>query len=264
MKTVIDKKQFGPWALVTGASSGLGKEFARQLAADGLNLVLVARRQNLLEEISIQLEREYKIECRTIVADLSEPNAIDKIVAATDDIEIGLLISNAGTGNVGKFFSFEEPHHKYILQLNAISHLSLTYHFGKLMAKRKRGGVLLTGAMGATDGVPYMANEAGTKGYIQSLGKSLHTEFKEFGLHVTVLVTTPTETPVFYKLGFTMKNTPVKPISAKQCVSEALIALKKNKVTVLPGFKFRVMNALTPASVSREMTGKIMRKNNNL
>src|SRR6185437_15871535 len=125
MKTVIDKKQFGPWALVTGASSGLGKEFARQLAADGLNLVLVARRQNLLEEISIQLEREYKIECRTIVADLSEPNAIDKIVAATDDIEIGLLISNAGTGNVGKFFSFEEPHHKYILQLNAISHLSL-------------------------------------------------------------------------------------------------------------------------------------------
>ena len=81
---------------------------------------------------------------------------------------------------------------------------------------------------------------------------------------MTVLVTTPTETPVFYKLGFTLKNTPVQPISVEQCVRESLVAISKNKTTVTPGLKFRIMNALTPGSLSREMAGKIMRKNNNI
>ena len=130
------------------------------------------------------------------------------------------------------------------------------------MVARKHGGILLTGAMGAIDGLPYMATEAGTKGYVQSLGKSLHSELKEFGINVTVLVTTPTETPVFYKLGFTLKNTPVQPISVGQCVKEALAAVSKNKITVTPGLKFRIMNALTPSSLSREMIGKILKKNN--
>ncbi len=124
--------------------------------------------------------------------------------------------------------------------------------------------MLLTGAMGAVDGVPYMANEAGTKGYIQSLGKSLHTEFKEAGLHITVLVTSPTETPVLGLLGFNKDNTPMKPISTQQCVREALGALSAGRITVLPGLQYRIMNALIPGPVSREMTGKIMKKNNRI
>lgn len=264
MNTIIDKSRFGPWAIVTGASSGIGKEFARQLASDGLNIILVARRVSLLEELGTELAKEFNIQYRTVEADLSEESAIKKITQATDDLEVGILISNAGTGIVRKFFSAELSEHKYIFQLNATSHLSLTHYFGKKMANRKKGGILLTGAMGATDGVPYMANEAGTKGYIQSLGKSLHSELKEFGLHVTVLVTTPTETPVFYKLGFTKKNTPVQPISIEQCVTEALWALSKNKITVLPGLKFRIMNAFTPGSISRVMSGKMMKKNNRI
>lgn len=264
MKKILDKDEFGSWAIITGASSGIGKEFARQLAADGLNVILVARRLPLLEDVGKSLSKEFRIQYRTIEADLSEESAIKKITDATDDLEVGILISNAGTGNVRKFFSTELSDHKYILQLNAISHLSLTHYFGKKMASRKRGGILLTGAMGATDGVPYMSNEAGTKGYIQSLGKSLHSELKEFGLHITVLVTTPTETSVFYKLGFTLKNTPVQPISVEQCVTESLTAISKNKITVTPGIKFRIMNALIPGSLSRKITGKIMKKNNKI
>lgn len=260
----MDSGAFGPWAMITGASTGIGKEFAKQLAFNGLNLVLVSRRKPLLEEIGKELSNEFGIKYLTIEADLSGETVIQEIKEATDDLEIGLLISNAGTGKVGRFFSFDEAEHNYISRLNALSHLSLVYHFGKKMVARKHGGILLTGAMGATDGVPYMAIEAATKGYIQSLGKSLHAELKEFGIHVTVLVTSPTETPVFYKLGFTLKNTPIQPISVVQCVNESLIAMSKNQIALIPGLKFRIMNALTPGSLSRKMTGKIMKKINNI
>jgi len=264
MKTVIDCKKFGPWAIITGASSGIGEGFARQLAHDGFNLILVARRKEKLEKIGVEMSTKHNIMFKVISADLSNENATEDIITQTEGLEVGLLISNAGTGKAAKFFDKSEDELKNLIQLNAISHLSLAHYFGKKMAVRRRGGILLTGAMGAINGVPYMANEAGTKGYIEGLGKSLHTELKEFGIHVTVLVTTPTETPVFYKLGFTLKNSPVSPISVVQCVEESLFALAKNKATVLPGLKFRIMNALTPASVSREMSGKIMKKNNNI
>jgi uncharacterized protein len=264
MKNFMDKDRFGPWAIVTGASSGLGKEFARQLAAAGINLVLVARRLALLEEIGKNLAMEFGIRYRALEADLSLEDAIGQIAKATSDLDIGLLISNAGTGRPGRFLSFEEKELKYILQLNAGSHVSLTHYFGRRMLIRGKGGVLLTGAMGAIDGVPYMANEAGTKGYLQSLGKSLHTEFKEAGLYITVLVTSPTETPVLGKLGFNKDNIPMKPISAQQCVREALLALNANRITVVPGIRYRILNALVPGALSREMTGKIMKKNNGI
>ena len=264
MKKIINKNKFGPWAIITGASSGIGKGFARQLASDGLNVILVARRVSLLEEIGRQLAKEFGIEYRAIEADLADESAIKKITEITNDLDICLLVSNAGTGKPGKFLSFHEDELKYILQLNAISHLSLIHHFSKKMAILGRGGILLTGAMGASDGVPYMANEAGTKGYILSLGKSLHSEFKEFGINVTVLVTSPTETPVLSKLGFNKDNIPMKPVSIEQCVKEALLALSANRVTIIPGFIYRIMNKLIPASMSREMMGKIMKKNNGI
>jgi uncharacterized protein len=128
---IIDKNKFGPWAIITGASSGIGKEFARWLAADGLNVVLVARRLLLLEEVGESLAKEFRILYRTIEADLEQESAIEKITNATDDLDVGLLISNAGTGKVAKFLSLELEEIKSVNQLNAISHLSLTHHFGR-------------------------------------------------------------------------------------------------------------------------------------
>jgi uncharacterized protein len=264
MKQIIDRDTFGPWVIITGASSGIGEEFARQLAAEGFHIVLVARRLPLLEALGKQLAKEFGIQYLAIEADLAEEDSIEKIARTTDHLDIGLLISNAGTGRPGKFLSFEKDELKYIVQLNAVSHLSLTHYFGRRLAKRGRGGVLLTGAMGAADGVPYMANEAGTKGYILSLGKSLHAEFKALGLHMTVLVTSPTITPVLGQLGFTENNMPMKPIPVAQCVREALLALRMNRVTVIPGRKYRIMNALVPGSFTRKLMGDTMKKNNHI
>src|SRR5579862_1328295 len=101
----IDKNKFGPWAMVTGASSGIGKEFARQLAASGLNLVLVARRLALLEELGSQLANQYGIQYLAVGVDLTEPDVLDTIEAATQNLDVGLLISNAGTVVIGEFIS---------------------------------------------------------------------------------------------------------------------------------------------------------------
>jgi len=264
MKKAIDINKFGPWAIVTGASSGIGKEFANQLAAHGLNLVLVARRQSLLEEIGVQLSAQFGIQYKIIEADLAEESAIEKIAEATENIDVGLLISNAGTGKPGRFLSFEAEQQKWFIQLNALSHFSLTYHFGRRFAKRGRGGMLLTGAMGATDGVPYMASMAASKAFLLGLAKSLHYEFRDLGVHITVLITTPTDTPIIPLLGFNKDAMPMKPITVEQCVTESLIALNANKVSVMPGLKYRIMNALVPGSLSNKMTGKLMKKNNNL
>jgi short-subunit dehydrogenase len=218
----------------------------------------------LLEQIGKQLAKEYRIQYMAIEADLAEERSIEKIKKATDHVDVGLLISNAGTGRPGKFLSFDEDALNYILQLNAISHLRLAHHFSKRFAKRGKGGLLLTGAMGSSNGVPYMANEAGTKGYVLSLGKSLHAELKEAGVNVTVLITSPTETPILAKLGFNKENTPMKPISVEQCVREALRALTLNQITILPGRIYRVMNALIPGAVARKMMGDLMKRNNKI
>lgn len=261
---IIDKQIFGPWAIITGASSGIGEGFARQLAADGLNLILVARRLHLLEQLGESLAKEFKIQYRTIEADLSQDSAIKKIADATSDLDVGLLISNAGTGKPGKFLLFDEKEQNYFVRLNALSHFSLTHYFGRRLAKRRRGGVLLTGAMGATDGVPYMASMASSKAFLLSLGKSLSYEFKEFGINITVLITTPTDTAIVPLLGFDKNTMPMKPITVAQCVKESLIALKENRVSVMPGLKFRIANALVPGSFSRKMTGDLMKKNNKI
>src|ERR1700752_4665604 len=98
MVTVSFTEQYGPWALITGASTGIGAEFARQLAARGLNLVLVARRREKMEDLARQLERQLKIQVLCVVADLSQDDFLPAIVHATQSIEIGLLVNNAGFG----------------------------------------------------------------------------------------------------------------------------------------------------------------------
>src|SRR5712692_9942402 len=260
MKVALDKKRFGPWALVTGASSGIGKEFARQIAASGINIVLVARRENLLNEVGVEFSKRYDVEHRVVVLDVSQEDFIGQLASTTDDLDISLVVSNAGTGNPGEFLKLDRQLLQATLRLSTMAHLDIAHHFGAKLAKRRRGGIVLAGAMGAENGVPLMANDGAAKAYVHSLGEALHYEFKPLGVCVTVLAAWFTDTAVLGKFGLDPKTMPLKPMSVEQSVSEALSGLRKNRSKVVPGPLNRIMNALVPAFLARKMEADLLGK----
>jgi short-subunit dehydrogenase len=260
MKAALDKGQFGPWALVTGASSGIGKEFVRQIAASGINVVLVARRDALLAELGRAISQEFDVQCRALAMDVSQEGFIAGLADATHDLDIGLVVSNAGTANPGEFLKLDRQLLHATLRLNTMAHLDIAHHFGAKLAKRRRGGLILVGAMGAENGIPCIANDGAAKAYVHSLGEALHYEFKPLGVCVTVLAAGFTNTEVLEKFGFDPKTMPMKPMSVEQCVSEGLNALRENRSRIIPGRLNRIMNALVPASLARKMEADMIGK----
>jgi len=260
MSTFVDKEKFGPWAVVTGASSGIGREFARQLAASGLHVALVARRLDALEEVGRGIAKDFGVQYRAVMIDLSNDGFLEKLVAATDDLDIGLVVSNAGTANPGDFLKLDRQLLQATLRLNTMAHLDIAHHFGAKLAKRRRGGLILVGATGAENGIPCIANDGGAKAYVHSLGEALHYEFKPLGVYVTVLAAGFTNTEVLEKFGFDPKTMPMKPMGVEQCVSEGLSGLLKNRSRIIPGRLNRIMNALVPASLARKMEADMIGK----
>ena len=256
----IDKRQFGPWAVLTGASSGIGKEFARQLAANGLHLVLVARRLRLLEALGQQLNQAHGIDYRAVGLHLTKDDFMKPPDEATHNLDIGLLISDAGAGGPEEFLAADRHMLRQVLQLNAIAHLELAHHYGRRLAQRGRGGILLVSTMGARQAVPYAANLAAAKAYVLSLGEALHVEFKAVGVQVTVLLPGAIDTAAAREFGFDQANPPMRLMSPEQCAAEGLAALSANRATHIAGRTNRIMAAVMPRSVVSSMFGKMMRQ----
>jgi hypothetical protein len=254
----INAHQFGPWAVVTGASSGIGREFASQLAAADINVVLVARRLDVLQDLGAGLAQRYGVDYRAVGVDLSDPGMLTPIAEATNDIDVGLLVSNAGAALPGPFLDSDLQAQRAILRLNTAAHLALTHHFGERLARRGRGGIVLVSALGAVHGVPYMAHTAATKAYVSSLGDGLHVELAKHGVHVTVLHPGPTRTPILAELGLDPDKIPIPPMAPDNCVSEALRALARNRARCIPGRINRVTAALVPPAWTRSMMARLL------
>ena len=229
----LDRHAYGPWALVTGASSGIGEEFARQAAASGINVVLLARGEERLKDVAASLAAGYQVQTRTVAVDLGQDGILAAVGEATDGLDIGLVVSNAGAGNPGPFISLSRARLRELVHLNVIAHLELAHHFGQKLAQRGRGGIVLVSAAAAAGGLPYMANDSATKAYPLNLGEALHVELAQAGVDVTVLVPLLVSTPVVTRMGFDAVELPFAAISVEEAVDEALSALVEHKPTTI-------------------------------
>jgi hypothetical protein len=178
------REKYGPWALVTGASSGIGLELAGQLATAGLNLVLNARNLEKLEKAGKDFSHQYGIQVRVVAANLAEPDGVAQLLQETTGIEVGLYVASAGFGTSGAFLDASLDTELDMLQVNCQALLSLTHHFSRQFAHRQRGGIILMSSMVAFQGVPFAAHYAATKAYVQSLTEALSVELRPYGVDV--------------------------------------------------------------------------------
>lgn len=228
MSTFLEK--YGPWAIVTGASSGIGVEFSRQLASKGLNVVLVARRKQLLDTLSDELIEKYNVQTKVIEIDLSLDGFHSTLLDATNDLDVGLLVNNAGMGCEGHFYRGSLDKNLQMLQLNMKAPYILAYEYGKHFISRGRGGIIFTSSISAFNAHPFLTHYAATKAYILSLAEGMNYELKDKNVDVLALC------PGFTKSEMTrgLKDSPML-MDAAPVVQSALDNLGKS-ISVVPGF----------------------------
>jgi len=232
------RERYGPWALVAGASEGLGAEFAAQLAARGLNLLLIARRQELLDQLRERLAREYAVEVRTLALDLAREDLASVVTGATSDLEVGLLVYNAAVSMIGPYFETTLEDHLREIAVNCRAPMTLAYILGLPMLKRGRGGILLMSSMSGSQGTALVVNYAATKAYNRLLAEGLWDELRGKGVDVVASCPASVSTPGY------LTSSPRGSMSAlapREVVTDALNALGKGPVTV-PGWPYRLAN----------------------
>jgi short-subunit dehydrogenase len=226
----------GKWALVTGASSGIGVALATQLAAGGMHLVLTARRRARLDELSHKLEAAHGIQTEILAADLIQPDTPEKIYAFTREkgISIDLLINNAGFGQYGELTKVDTQRLLEMVQVNCTAVVHLTRLFLPDMVARRRGDVLILASTAAFQAVPYISTYAATKAFDLFFAEGLAEEMKPYGIRVCALCPGSTESEFHSLAGqelFTGKNQE----SAEKVARIGLQALAAGKSYVISG-----------------------------
>lgn len=176
--------RYGPWAAVTGASSGIGLEFAKALAERGLNLVLVARRTESLVSLGRELEEQFGVKTRVCTADLSTSADRQSLLELTQSLDVGLLVANAGYGLSGPFIASDIEDGTAMIDVNVRAVVEQTYHFAHRFRRRASSGIILLSSILSWQGVPRAAGYAASKAFIQSFAEALHRELKPYGIDV--------------------------------------------------------------------------------
>jgi short-subunit dehydrogenase len=218
------EQRYGPWAIVTGASSGIGEHFARQLARRGFNLMLVARRRDRLDALAQDLGRKRGAVVETLALDLGEPAAVDRLVAALGERDVGLVVSNAGFGLKGPFLEATRAQLEAMFNVNARTPLFLLHAVLPRLLARKRGGVILTGSQEGEAPFPWSSAYAATKAFVHSLGLGLYGELAGTGIDLLVLAPGATDTEALVLQGFKREALPPL-MPPEQVAREALSRL---------------------------------------
>ena len=231
LTTWVDR--YGPWALVLGGSEGIGASFARLLAADGINVVLAARRTQPMAELAGQLETDTGVSTRTVAIDLTAVGAVSQLADTTSDLEIGLLIYNAGaTHGVAPFHDKAVDAHLGLVSLNCISPLLACHHFGAAMLQRGRGGIMLVGSMAGTAGSALNVTYSAVKAFEQVFAEGLWYEMRPHGVDVLALLAGATRTPSLERSGTIGAGSKYPPMEPDDVAREGLANLGNGPVWV--------------------------------
>ena len=223
--------------LITGASSGIGAAFARKLSARGRNVLLVARAEDKLIALCNELGRLTSIRAQYVALDLQQPEAAAQLFEETKkrDLEIEMLINNAGYGSMGDFAKLDLDRELEMIQLNVRAVVDVTRRFLGPMRDRKRGTIINVASTAAFQAVPYMATYAATKAFVLSFSEALAEENRSHGVHVMALCPGVTETNFFDASG--MDQPPMRTIQTpEEVVDAALRGLARQKITVISGW----------------------------
>lgn len=245
--------RYGPWAVVAGASQGIGEAWAHALAARGLNLVLTARRESLLRETAEAVAREHGVETRALALDLGGADALARLRALTDGLEVGFLVYNAAHAPIGEFLSQTLESQLSTIDVNCRGVLSLCHHYAGHMAERRRGGIVLMSSMSGWQGSAMVSVYAATKAFNTILAEGLWSELEAYGVDVQACVAGATLTPNF------VDQTPVErqrgafPMQPQAVVSAALARLGSGPTSIagrVNRVAYFLLSKLLPRKVS--------------
>ncbi len=229
-------ERYGPWALVTGASEGIGRAFAIRLAEAGVNIVLAARRKALLDDLASELARVGDVQTRVIAVDLATHAGVTELLTHTRDLDVGLLVASAGYGTSGPFVDAVIDEELGMIDVNCRAVAALTHAFGRRFVERKRGGIVLMSSLVAFQGVPRAANYAATKAYVQTFAEALRIELKPLGVDVIASAPGPIRSGFAARASMTMglAQTPVD-------VAGATLTALGRRGTVRPGWLSKLL-----------------------
>ncbi len=234
------RTRYPGWALVTGGSSGIGFGFSEALAKAGFDVVLVARSEARLREAATAIAERHRVKTRAVVQDLAAPNAAQKLFDSVRDLEIGVLVNNAGTGWIGRFELAPPGSHADLVALHCTTPTELTALFLPLMRNAGRGAVVLVSSAGGYVPMPYYAVYSGTKAFLANWGEALAAELEGSG--IDVLVVAPGDTKTNFQAVAGEMST--RWMSVEDVVSESLAGLGR-KSLVVPGWADKLSLLLT-------------------
>lgn len=250
--------RYGPWAVVTGASSGIGAELARQLAAAGLSVVLVARRRDRLEALAATLPTPSQI----CALDLCEPSAVDDLASAVAALDVGLVVNNAGLSWKGPFAEHDRGHARRMIELNCQAPVALTHALVPRLIARGKGGVIVVASTAAFQGLPWSAVYGATKAFDLLFGEALHVELAPHGVDVVTLAPGGTDTEGPMNSGVDPARVPGKLMSVTPVAAAALAGLGRRAV-VVPGatnLLGQLATRFVPRKLAARAAGRIMRR----
>jgi short-subunit dehydrogenase len=249
-------KKYGPWAVVTGASEGIGAAFAAELASKGLNLVLVARREDRLEAMSTELASKFRIAVRIQPIDLADKSSALGLFINTEDLDVGLLVAAAGFGTSGPMLLTNDRVESDLVEVNCAAVLQQCLHYGRRMAARRRGGIVLFSSVVAFQGAPFSANYAASKAYIQALAEGMGEELKTDGVDVLSVAPGPIASGFATRANMNLGQTMTPDVVARVSIA----ALGKQR-TVRPGWLSKLLGwglSTAPRFLRVQIMGGIM------